>query len=157
MAVDISALVTANWPTTEALLEADSDVSYTTHKATMIAKAKRKLYAAKSVPSSESDIPEQAGYWIADQATVFLIPLAISWFLENSRLSDAKEGATVSFHDRVDALRRFKTELEADLSKSLEQAQDAIDAQEVTENVPAVSHKGMAVDPLSRAMQRGPW
>jgi len=132
-------------------------VSYSTHKAALIAKAKKRLYRAKSVPSSEDDIPTQAGYWIADQATVYLIPLAISWYLENSRLSDAKEGATVSFHDRVAALRDLKAELLAELAKDLPKAQDAIDAQEVTENVPAVSHKGMAVDPLSRAMQRGPW
>lgn len=157
MAVDISALVTANWPTTEALLAADTDIDYATHKSNLIAKAKRRLYAAKSVPTNESDIPERAGYWIADQATVYLIPLGISWYLENSRLSDAKEGATVSFHDRVAALRAFKSELEADLAETLEQAQDAISAQEVTEAVPEVSHDGMAIDPLGRAMQRGPW
>lgn len=156
MAVDISSLVTANWPTTEALLAADGDVSYATHKASMIAKAKRRLYAAKSVPS-EADIPDQAAYWIADQATVYLIPLAKSWYVENSQLGENKDGANIEWHDRIAMLDGLKAELEAELREGLDQARDAIDAQEVTENVPAVSSKGMAVDPLSRAMQRGPW
>lgn len=156
MAVDISALVTANWPTTEALLEDDSNVDYAIHKANLIAKAKRRLYGAKSVPS-EASIPEQAGYWIADQATVYLIPIAISWYLENTRLSENKEGGTVTFHNRVEALRQLRMELEAALRDGLEQVQDAISAQERSENVPVVSTKGLAVDPLSRAMQRGPW
>jgi hypothetical protein len=159
VAVDISAHVTANFPTTEALLEDASDgvSSYATHKANMIAKAKRKLYGAKSVPSSEDDIPERAGYWIADQATVYLIPLAKSWYMENTRLSDKMEDATISWHDRIAALSDLKAELEADLREGLEGAQDAIDAQEVSESVPEVSGKGMAVDPLDRAMRRGPW
>ena len=157
MAVDISALVTANWPSTEALLGADSDIDYASHKANLIAKAKRKLYAAKGVPSNEADIPEQAAYWIADQATVYLIPLAKSWYVENSQLGENKDGANIQWHDRIAMLDGLKAELEAALRYGLEQAQDAIDAQEVTENVPAVSAKGMVVDPMGRAMQRGPW
>lgn len=156
MAVDISALVTANWPSTEALLVADSDVDYDVHKANLIAKAKRKLYAAKTVPD-EDDIPERAGYWIADQATVYLIPLGISWYLENTRVSENKQGANITFHNRVDALRDLKAELEADLREGLDGAQDAIAAREVRDSTPAVSDDGMAVDPLGRAMQRGPW
>ncbi len=157
MAVNISSLVTANWPTTEALLTGDSGLNYEVHKAALIDKAKRRLYQTKSVPSSESDIPEQAAYWIADRATVYLIPVGISWYLENTRLSENKEGATISFPDRVKALERLKTELEADLREGLEAAQNAIDAAEVSESTPAVDHDGMAVDPLSRAMMRGPW
>jgi len=156
VAVDISACVTANWPATEALLEADSDISYATHKASMIAKAKRKLYAAKSVPS-ESSIPEQAGYWIADQATVYLIPLAKSWYAENSQLSENKDGATISWHDRIAMLDGLKAELQAALNDGESGARDAISAREVAESVPEVSGKGMAVDPLNRAMKRGPW
>lgn len=157
MAVDISALVTANWPTTEALLSADSNLDYEVHKAVLVNKAKRRLYQAKSVPSSEDDIPERAAYWIADQATVYLIPVGISWYLENSRVSENKEGATITFHNRVQALKDLRTELEADLREGLEAAQGAIDAREVSESTPAVDHDGMAVDPLSRAMGRGPW
>jgi hypothetical protein len=157
VAVDISALVTANWPTTEALLEADSDINYAVRKADVIARAKRSLYVGKSVPSSEDDIPEEAGYWIADKATVLLIRLARSWYAENSQLAENKDGANIEWHDRIAMLDGLKAELEAELRETLEYAQDAIDAQEVTENVPAVSSKGMAVDPLGRAMQRGPW
>ena len=156
MSVDISAQVTAVWPTTEASLTADSDVSYAANKVLAIARAKRQLYQSKTVPA-EASIPEVAAYWVSDQAVVYLIPLAIDWYKNNARLSDAKEGATVTWYNRVEALENLRSQLEAELAQNLEAARLVISAQETTESVPSVSHKGMMVDPMDRAMKRGPW
>jgi hypothetical protein len=157
MAVDVSAQVTSTWPSTEAKLGEDSGVDYATQKAKAIARAKRSLYGSGSVPSSESDIPEQAAYWIADQAVVYLIPLAKSWYIHNRKLSDSKEGATTSYYDAVRMLEQLKGELEAGLVRDKEDALTSISSARVDDDVPAVSHKGMIVDPVERAFYRGPW
>jgi hypothetical protein len=156
MAVDISAEVTRTWPSTEAKLGDDADIDYATQKSKAIARAKRALYGTGSVPSSESDIPELAAYWIADQAVVFLIPLAESWYVHNRKLSDAKEGATTSYYDAVSMLKQLKGELEASLARAKDDALSAISSAQVEDDVPAVSHKGMIVDPVERAVYRGP-
>lgn len=156
MSVDIGAQVTAVWPTTEVSLTADSDVSYAANKVLAIARAKRQLYQSVTVPA-EASIPEVAAYWVSDQAVVYLIPLAIDWYKNNARLSDAKEGATVTWYNRVEALENLRSQLEAELAQNLEAARLVISAQETTESVPSVSHKGMMVDPMDRAMKRGPW
>lgn len=156
MAVDVSAEVTRTWPTTETTLSADADVNYATQKGLAISRAERALYGSATVPS-ESDIPEVAGYWIADQAVVFLIPLAKDYYMNKQRVSDAKEGATITYYDKVRALERLRTELEAALAGGRQAALDAIDGAEVADDVPAVSVAGLAVDPLARGMARGPW
>lgn len=153
MAVDISAEITRIWPTTEATLGADSDVDYSTQKDLAIARAKRQLYGTANVPSS---IPETASYWIADQACVYLVPLAIDYYMSKQRLSDSKEGATISYYDKVTALKDLKRELEGSLATNKQDALDAINSAKVTHDTPAVSVDGLMIDPLDRAMDRGP-
>ena len=156
MAVDISAEVTRIWPTTETTLAADSDVDYATQKTLAIAKAKRVLYGGTAVIPAEADIPELAAYWIADQTCVLLIPLAKDYYMSKQRLSDAKEGATITYYNKVQELEKLKQELDASLAGNKQDALDAISSATVTDDVPAVSSKGMMIDPLERAMMRGP-
>jgi hypothetical protein len=155
MAVDISAEVTRTFPTTEATLSADDDVDYSAQKDRAISRAKRKLYGSRTVPD-DANIPEVAGYWIADQAVVFLIPLAIDYYMNKQRVSDAKEGMTVTYHNKVNALQDLRTELEASLAASKQDALEAIDSKVSGDAIPATSFNGMAIDPLVRAMERGP-
>ena len=156
MAIDISAEVTRIWPTTEATLTADTTVDYASQKTLAVAKAKRLLYGGTGTIPAEANIPELAAYWIADQAVVLLIPLAKDYYMSKQRLSDSKEGATISYYDKIRALEQLKNELEAALATNRQEALDTISATEVTDDVPAVSVKGLMVDPLDRAMQRGP-
>lgn len=155
MAVDISAQVKSTFPTTETTLTADSDVDYAEQKTRAISRAKRKLYGTRTIPA-EADIPEMAGYWIADQAVVFLIPLAIDYYMNKQRISDSKEGMNITYHNKVNALQELKSQIEADLAADKQAALEAIDSSVRGDDVPAVSFNGMAADPLVRAMERGP-
>jgi hypothetical protein len=155
MAVDISAEVTRIWPTTETTLATDDDVDYAAQKARAIAKAKRLLYGTATV-DAEADIPELAAYWIADQACVLLIPLAKDYYMSKQRLSDAKEGATITYYNKVTELDRLKQELDAGLAGGKQDALDAISSAAVTDDIPATSVNGLMIDPLERAMMRGP-
>lgn len=156
MAVDISAEVTRTWPTTEAKLEADDTVNYTTQKSKAIARAKRTLYGTNTIPS-ESDIPEPAAYWIADQAVVYLIPAARSWYAHHTRRSDNKENATITYHDTLAMLDRLETELKAGLASTKDDALESLSVGDAYEDVPQVSSQGMLVDPVSQVFKRGPW
>jgi len=156
MSVDISAEVTRTWPTTEAKLLDDSDIDYATQKNLAIARAKRALYGTATVPA-EADIPEIAAYWIADKTVLFLIPTARSWYTHHTKRSDAKEGATTTYHDALAMLDSLERELTTSLAAGRTEALDAISSSEVEDDVPAVSVAGMAIDPLERAMERGPW
>lgn len=163
MAVDISAEVTRNWPQTEGKLEASTELDYAAEKAKAIARAKRDAYGRQTVPSDESDIHEIVGYWVADKATIYLIPLAIEYYTIKEHLSTAKEGATLSHYDKVQALERLRGELEAACAKAwddvLSLAQpivgdtDYVGQQQM--NIPSVSTAGLIVQPLDRAMDRG--
>jgi len=155
MAIDIFAEVSRIWPTTEAALTADTTVDYADQKARAIARAKRVLYGAATVPD-EPDIPELAAYWIADQATALLIPLARDWYMSKQRLSDAKEGTTISYYNKVDTLSKLEAELKASLAENKESVLEAISSAEVVDSVPMVSVAGLMIDPLERAMARGP-
>jgi len=155
MATDIFAEVSRIWPTTEAALTADATVDYADQKTRAITRAKRTLYGAATVPDEE-DIPELAAYWIADQAAVLLIPLARDWYMSKQRLSDAKEGSTISYYNKVTALEKLKSELEASLAQNKEAALESISSAEIEDSAPAVSVAGLMIDPLERAMGRGP-
>ena len=163
MAVDIFGQVTAVWPATEAILIADADatdsagVDYAAQKEMAIARAKRALYGGATIPSNETEIPEVAAYWIADQAVVYLIPLAKDYYQLKRRVSDAKENATITYYNLITNLNKLKSELEAALAAGKQAALDAISSADVEDDVPAVSVTGLAVDPLARAMGRGPW
>jgi hypothetical protein len=156
VAVDISAEVTRTFPTTEVSLSADTDIDYAAEKVRALARAKRQLYGTLTV-AAEADIPETAAYWIADQAVVYLIPLAIDYYMAKQRLADSKEGANITFYNKVNALQKLRDELETSLSANRQAALQTIDSSvDGDDDVPAVSARGMAIDPLDRAMKRGP-
>ena len=156
MSVDISAEVTRIWPATESVLTAASGIDYATQKENAIARAKWALY--DTTPPGDDDIPDTAAYWIADQAAVFLIPLAKDYCMLNRRLSDSKEGANFSYYNVVTSLDKLKAELEASLTTKREAAEDAIGGDDDAEqSLPAVSAAGMMVDPVDRAFRRGPY
>lgn len=156
----IAELITDNWPVTEALLAAATGVTgFSNIKSRATARATQDLYGA-SMPASEDDIPELARRWIADKATLYLIPTATDFYASKTRLSDSKEGMTVSYHDRVAILRDLRAELEEACAKALPAALDAIDAATAPERVsavPAVSVAGLLVDPTTRALGRWPF
>ena len=158
MTVNLSDEIARVWPTTEATLLDAADVGYSARKLLAIERAKRALYVTETVPTDEDDIPDIAKYWIADQATVYLIPLAKDYYMSKQRLSDSKEGATISYYDKVQALDKLRAELEASLSAGRADALTAIDssvAEDEVDDTPAVSIAGMMVDPAVRAYNRG--
>lgn len=155
----ITDLITSIWPDTEAKLEAETGLDYATHKTRAITRASKALYGEGTVPA-EADIPQIARYWIADQAVVYLIPVARDWYMNHTRRSDSKENANFTFHDRLAALDRLKRELKADLKAGEEAALNAIDdteAPDEAEDTPAVSQAGLLVEPATRAWRRGPF
>lgn len=169
MAVDISQAITNNWPVTEKTVLNASDPTvkppvasdyydYATAKTAAIAKAKRKLYGDAAVPV-EASIPEIAADWIADQATVYLIPVAIDFYMVLHRRSDSKDEANFTYYDKAQELKDFRDELEGELAKNKDEALDAIDDSDAPENytsTPSVSTAGLYVDPMTRATVRGP-
>jgi len=156
----ISALITAIWPVTDSKLAADTTIDYATAKTNAIARAKRSLYGTADIPPDEGDIGERARDWIADKATLFLIPVARDWYMNNTRQSDSKENASISYYDRLAALNQLEAELKASVNENLEDALDDIDASDAPESLdvtPAVSVEGLLFDPTGRAYYRGPY
>lgn len=156
----IAALVTNNFPVTDAALAAYTGINYATAKTGAIDRAKRDLYGVGITVPAEADIPDTAQYWIADKATLYLIPVAIDYYMNQHRLSDSKENANLSYYDKVTALRDLEAELKAATSRTLADAKDAIDsgeAPEATESSPSVSVDGLLLDPTTRAFYRGPF
>jgi hypothetical protein len=156
MAVDISATITGIWPNTEAALIADTAVGYDAQKARMIARAKKALYGSHPVPAEEA-IPDLAAYWIADQTVFYLIPTARDYYMRQ-RITESKEGATITYYDKLKALDQLRDELEASLALNRADAVEAITEvtdEDAAKDTPAVSTAGMMVDPVSNAYRRG--
>lgn len=157
MSVDIIAAITSVWPTTEAKLSNATeapDVDYPTQRALAIQRAKHALYGTTTIPA-EADIPDTAAYWIADKAVVYLIPLARDYYMSKQRISDSKEGATITYYNKLKELDQLKTELESDLAVNLAAAQEAVSVGEgEAEETPGVSTAGMMIDPAARAYAR---
>lgn len=156
----IAALVTDNWPVTEANLQTgDNAVSDLANiKLRAIERSSYDLY--KAAPPVEDDIPQIAKQWIADKATVYLIPVAIDFYATHKRKSDSLQNMTVTYYDRVAQLKDLRAELEAACRENLDAALNAIDAADAPDEVasaPAVSVSGLLVDPTSRAYLRGPY
>jgi len=155
----ISSRVTRNFPITEGKLADNSDIDYASLKADALADAKRALYGDGITIPDEDDIPDVAQSWIADKATLYLIPVAIDFYMQ-TMTSISKEGATISYHNKVDALRQLERELKAAIAANLENAKDAISASDAPESVdasPSVSVDGLLLDPTGRAFYRGPF
>lgn len=154
--MSLAALVTANFPVTEAALTAYPAIDYASVKNGAIERAKRDLYGAGVVVPSESDIPDVAHYWIADKATLYLIPAGVDYYMNQHRLSDSKENANFSYYDKVQALRDLEAELKAAVERNRAAAEAAINAQlEPIAETPAVSVRGLLLDPMARAYGRG--
>jgi hypothetical protein len=159
MPVAIAGEVTRNWPLTENKLAAESDIDYDKQKAAAIARAKIDVYGSSSaVPDRENDIPDVVAFWIADKATIYLIPLAQEYYATKERLSTTKEGATASHYDKLAMLEGLRRELEASCADSWEDVLDLVgSATDDADDIPAVSTDGMVIDPLERAGIRGPF
>ncbi len=155
MAIDIASEVTGAFPMTEAALLADDTITYAEEKVRAIARAKRALYGKRTIPDA-ADIPDEAAYWIADKAVMLLIPVATDFYMVMQRLSDSKEGTNFTYYNKVTRLERLRTELEASSVAGKSTAIESIDASNDADDVPAVSHRGMVIDPMVRAFSRGP-
>lgn len=168
MAVDISQAITDIWPVTEKTLLSVKDPSdetitdyygYATAKTNSISRAKTTLYGDGVTVPAEADIPDIAAYWIVDQAVVYLISLAIDFYMVKYRQSDSKDDANFSYYDKIASLQNLKAELESDMAKTKDNVLDAIsdaDAPEAYYSSPAVSTDGLLIDPVRRANRRGP-
>lgn len=157
MTVNLSDSVTGNWPTTEAnLIGAGSEVNYAAQKAQAIARAKVDLYGALPVPTDEASIPDVAAYWIADQACLYLIPLAQDFYALKRRQSDAVQGATVTYYDLVTELDNLERTLAQRVAAKREVALLAIQSagRHPAGETPVVSTAGLLVDPLANAYRR---
>lgn len=165
MAVDISAEVSRNWPQTEGKLTAANELDYAAEKAKAIARAKRDAYGRQTVPSEESSIPEIVAYWVADKATIYLIPLAIEYYSLKEHLSTAQKEVTIAHYDKVAALQKLREELEAACARAWDGVlalaqpttgdEDRVGRQSM--NIPSVSVDGLIVQPVERALNRGSW
>lgn len=155
MTIIIADEVTRVWPTTEKTLSDDETVNYATQKILAIERAKHDLYGSATVPA-EASIPASAAYWIADKAALYLIPLAKDFYMSKQRLSDSKEGATISYYDKIRALGELKTELESACLLNKDDALGDISATTADpDDTPAVSTEGMMVDAVTRATWMG--
>ena len=153
MAIDIDTQVTANWPKTETLLEADAEVEYSTQKAKAILRAKIDVYGSEAdIPAS---IPDKVAMWIADKATIYLIPLAKEHYAIERRRSESKQGATTTHYDLLAMLDGLKAELEEACALTHDEVMALAGAWTESDTVPAVSTDGMLVDPVARAVMRG--
>jgi len=155
MAIDISQRITNNFPQTEAELEAEDSIDYARAKTDAIAEAKRKAYGRTTVPS-ESDIPDVVGEWVADQATIKLIPLAKEHYSLGRYLSkNNTRGENVRQYDLLRMLDGLREELEQDCAGKWTLVEDLIGSSAAPTDVPQVSTADLIVDPLDRALLRG--
>lgn len=155
MGIDISQRITDYWPVTESLLTVDATITYATSKANAIASAKRAVYGTATVPA-ESDIPSLIGEYIADQATLRLIPLARDWYTINRPESkDTGRGERINYHSPMDALGDLKAYLEAVCAERAPLIEDTIGTSLRKKPTPKVSYDGMIVNPYDRALVRG--
>jgi len=154
MAVDIAAEITRNWPETEAKLLAQEAVDYVAQKAAAVRRAKHEAYGTNTIPDDEADIPNTVGYWIADRATVLLIPLAKQYYAIHERLSDAKEGASLNYYNKIQLLDGLRQELETACAEKWEDVQSLVGSLSDEDEIPTISVDGLLVDPATRAYNR---
>jgi len=155
MAVDIAQRITNNWPRTEALLNAVDDIDYAAAKTAAIASAKRKAYGTATVPS-ESDIPDLVAEWIADTATIMLIPIGKEHYaLTRYRSKNNQTGENISHYDFLGLLDDLKAELEHECAERWPKVEDIIGKSFAPHAEPAVSTDGLLLDTVNRAWNRG--
>lgn len=155
MAVDISQLITNNFPRTEVALIADTDIDYAQAKTDAIARAKRKAYGSATVPA-EADIEDIVGEWVADQATILLIPVAKEHIAYTRNLQQSnRQGENINRYNLLRMLDKLKAELEVDCAEKWPLVEDLIGSSALPAAVPEVSVEGMPFDPVQRAWARG--
>lgn len=155
MAIDISQRITNSWPRTEALLAEDTNIDYPAAKAAAIASAKRKAYGTATVPA-DADIPDLVGEWIADTATIALIPVGKEHYaLTRYRSKNNQAGENISNYDPLRLLDDLKKELERECAERWPRVEDSIGKSFNPRAVPDVSTDGMLLDPVTRAWNRG--
>lgn len=155
MSVNISQHVTNNWPSTEALLEADTGIDYAAIKSAEIAAAKRDVYGTATAPA-EADIPDIVAEWIGDRATVRLIPVGKEWYAINRyRSKSNRAGDTLSNYDLIAMLDGLRDELQAACAEAWPEVEELVGSSVTPVSVPAVSHEGAMLDPTARALERG--
>ena len=155
MAIDISQRITNCFPRTEAELQAEESIDYAQAKLDAISEAKRKAYGRTTVPS-ESDIPDIVGEWIADQATIRLIPVAKEHYSLDRYLSkNTNRGENVRQYDLLRMLDGLRDELEQDCAEKWTLVEDLIGSSAAPTDLPQVSTADLIVDPVARAVLRG--
>jgi len=155
MSIDLVQRITNNFPKTEAELLAEETIDYAQAKTDAIAEAKRKVYGRATVPS-ESDIPDIVGEWIADQATIRLIPIAKEHFSLDRYLSkNTTRGENVRQYDLLRMLDSLRDELEQDCAEKRTLVEDLVGSSSAPTELPQVSTAGLIVDPYDRALLRG--
>ena len=149
-------MITAEWATTEAKLAESVDFVYSTMKANAIERAKVELYGSLPVPAAEASIPDVARIWIADKALANLIPLGIDWYMQQ-RISETKRETTFSYTNRATVLSDLLDRVMGRIAENEATALEAISAaSDRKDEDPVVSTVGMGIDPVARAMLRGP-
>ena len=155
MAVDIAQHITNNWPRTESLLVVDDNIDYLAAKAAAIASAKRKAYGTTAVPS-ESNIPDLVAEWIADAATIMLIPIGKEHYaLNRYRSKNNDAGENVSHFDYLGLLDDLRKELAQECAERWPKVEDLIGKSFAPHAEPEVSTDGILLDPVNRAWNRG--
>ena len=103
--VTIAELITDTIPETERLLldSTKGDTDYTNAKKRAIALATVRTYGSEVTEASITNL--EVREYIANLALYErIIPFAMDWIGHKTRLSDTKEGATITWHNLVDAL-----------------------------------------------------
>ncbi len=88
-----------------------SGISYTSIKTNAANRVKADFFYGKTIPE-ETSMADLVKYFLADCACIHLIDVAIDWYKSRERLSDSKEGATVTWYDRIDALVALRRRLQ---------------------------------------------
>jgi hypothetical protein len=158
MALSISATVTANFPRTETMLLADATanhVEYAVMKDAAIDHAIRDAYGMRT-PPSESAMEEIVAQWIADRATILLIPVALEFVgYIHYRSRSNKQGDQIESYDLSEMLKALREELEASCTRTWEQVESIIGSAAQPRALPKVSHSGAMINPTDRALARG--
>lgn len=114
----VAELVSYQIAETEADLKKDDfQPDYSMIKHSMIHRAKLDLYGAAAVPD-ETEMHDIVKFYLADCAVVYIIDSAIDFYKSRSRLSDAKEGATFSYYDKVAILFQVKNKALTRIAKA---------------------------------------
>lgn len=107
--ITTGSLITDEMPQTEAILLGETTIDYASAKLRAIAMAKYAVYGSE--PADTAMDPRVVEYVAKLALFDRLVPFAIDYFMTKARLSDSKEGATVSYHNRVDALTQLREAL----------------------------------------------